>query len=163
MKNNLIKNLAFAFLTLSIGFTACKKDNDYIAELIQKEIDDREAYIEANYPNETPTASGLYYIETEEGTGAQATTGSVVHVYYEGRYLSGGIFDSLWEVDGSPFVFTIDVSNVIQGWHEGIALMKEGGRARLIIPSDLAYGANGYGSIPSYTTLVFDVKLVDVE
>ena len=162
MKKNLVKSLAFTFMAISIGYTACEKEVDYTAQLIQQEIDDREAYLEAeNIGEEKKTTSGLYYIETIEGAGVQANAGDIVHVHYEGRYLNGGIFDSSW-ARGKPIDFTLGVGAVIAGWDEGIALMKEGGRARLVIPSELAYGT-GNGNIPPYTTLVFDVELVDVK
>ena len=162
MMNNLKKVSVLAFLVLSIGFVSCEKDNDYIANLKQNEIDAREAYLEAEGITTAPTASGLYYIETAEGTGVQAAADDVVHVHYEGRYLSGGIFDSSWN-RGTPIKFTLGTGAVIAGWDEAIAMMKEGGTAKLVIPSDLAYGASGSASIPAYTTLVFYVELVDVE
>jgi len=76
--------------------------------------------------------------------------------------LSGQVFDASWP-DKAPIRFTLGTGAVIKGWDEAIALMKEGGRATLVIPSDLAYGAAGTGSIPPYTSLVFYVELVDVE
>ena len=168
MKKNLVKSLAFTFLILNIGFLACEEKIDYTAQLIQQEIDDREAYIEAEgISDSSKTASGLYYIETKEGTGVQATAGNVVKVNYQGELLNGFVFDSTWDEAFShkePYVFTLGTGAVIAGWDEAIALMKEGGTAKLIIPSELAYGANGKGgSIPPYTTLVFYVELVDVE
>ncbi len=162
MKNNLKKVSVLAFLVLSIGFASCEKDNEYIEGLKQDEIDAREAYIEAEGITTAPTASGLYYIETKEGTGVQATAGDVVHVHYQGQFLSGQIFDSSYDRQ-VPIDFTLGTGSVIKGWDEAIALMKEGGTAKLVIPSDLAYGATGSGSIPAYTTLVFYVELVDVE
>ena len=162
LRNKLVKNLAFVLFTLSIGFIACEKDDDYTAQLIQKEIEDREAYLEADSVTTAPTASGLYYIEIKEGTGVQATAGDIVKVDYQGQFLNGQIFDASMP-DGTPIEFTLGVGQVIKGWDEAIALMKEGGSAKLIIPSDLAYGATGSGSIPPYTTLVFYVNLIDVK
>ncbi|MEN8122455.1 MAG: FKBP-type peptidyl-prolyl cis-trans isomerase [Bacteroidota bacterium] len=164
MKNNLVKISVFAFLVLSIGFIACEKDNEYIEGLKQDEIDAREAYLEAEGITIAPTASGLYYIETETGTGVQAKAGDVVIVNYEGQLLNGYIFDTSWKPDGDfPIEFTLGTGAVIAGWDEAIALMKEGGKAKLIIPSDLAYGAQVKQSIPAYSTLVFYVDLVDVK
>ena len=162
MKNNLKKVSVLAFLVLSIGFTSCEKDDEYIEGLKQGEIDSREAYIEAEGITTEPTASGLYYIETKEGTGVQATAGNVVHVHYQGQFLNGQIFDSSYERQ-APIIFTLGTGAVIAGWDEAIALMKEGGTAKLVIPSGIAYGATGSGSVPAYTTLVFYVELVDVE
>ncbi len=165
MKITILKITMLAVLGLGISFTSCKKENDYTATLIQNEIDEREAYLKAEgIPLESSTKSGLYYIETEAGIGVQAVAGDTVHVHYEGRLLSGYKFDSSWD-DGTPYEFTLGKGEVIQGWDEAIALMKEGGRAKLIIPSELAYGASGSGSgvIQPYSTLIFYVELVDVE
>lgn len=161
-----MRNLGLTFILMSIAFSACKKaPNNYLDELKQKEIDDRDAYIEAEGITVEPTASGLYYIETDAGTGVQPVAGDVVHVHYQGELLSTQIFDSSWNSStGEPLKFTLGTGEVIAGWDEAIALMKEGGRAKLIIPSDLAYGAAGkQPTIAPYSTLVFYVQLVDVE
>ncbi len=160
------KLLVLWLIVLSVVHTGCEKENTYWDDLKQTEIDAREAFI-ADYETKndttlTPTASGLYYIETEEGTGVQAEAGKTVVVNYEGQLLDGTVFDSSWD-RGSPFEFTLGQGEVIAGWDEGIAYMKEGGRAMLIIPSDLAYGASGSGSIAPYSTLIFYVQLIDVK
>ena len=163
MNKNLMKNFGLAFIFISVMLSACKEEpNTYWDELKQAEIDAREAYIESEGITTEPTASGLYYIETKEGTGVQPVAGNVVHVHYQGEFLNGQVFDATWP-DKAPFEFTLGTGSVIAGWDEAIALMKEGGRATLIVPSNLAYGAAGSGSIPPYTTLVFYVELVDVE
>lgn len=106
--------------------------------------------------------SGLYYIEQEAGTGEKAQAGDMVAVHYEGRLLDGTVFDSSHD-RGEPIEFTLGRGQVIPGWDEGISLMRTGGKARLVIPSHLAYGDRGAGQmIPPYATLVFDVELVDI-
>ena len=162
-----LNNLIMIMLAvLSVGFVACEEENTYWDDLKQAEIDARDAYIkllEEKYDTTfTPTSSGLYYIEQEAGTGAQAEAGKVVVVHYQGQLLDGTVFDSSWD-RGAPFEFTLGQGEVIAGWDEGISYMKEGGRAMLIIPSDLAYGPGGNGSIPPYSTLVFYVQLLDVK
>ena len=107
------------------------------------------------------TASGLEYIEVEAGTGPQAQPGDQVSVHYTGTLADGTEFDS--SAGGNPFTFVLGQGSVIPGWDEGIALMREGGKAQLIIPPDLAYGANDYGPIPGNSTLTFDVELVAVQ
>ncbi len=136
----------------------------------QKEIAKAEAaemkglkkYLADNKIAVTPTASGLYYVEEVAGTGKQATAGKKVKVHYTGYLLDGTKFDS--SVDrGTPFEFTLGQGQVIPGWDEGVALMKEGGKAKLIIPSKLGYGPRGAGqSIPPNSSLVFDVELIEV-
>ena len=109
------------------------------------------------------TASGLEYTEVEAGTGVQAEAGKTVSVHYTGKFQDGKVFDSSIP-RGEALTFRLGVGQVIKGWDEGIALMKIGGKAQLIIPSDLAYGERGAGGvIPPNATLVFDVELVAVK
>lgn len=109
------------------------------------------------------TASGLEYIEVEAGTGAQAEAGKTVSVHYTGKFQDGKVFDSSVS-RGEPITFQLGKGKVIKGWDEGIALMKVGGKAQLIIPPQLGYGERGAGGvIPPNATLVFDVELVDVK
>ena len=101
------------------------------------------------------------------GTGAEARSGDKVSVQYVGVIFDGGKeFDTSWTSDtkaGSPFEFTLGSGQVIQGWDQGVVGMKEGGRRRLLIPADLAYGAAGRPpSIPANAALVFDVDLKKV-
>jgi FKBP-type peptidyl-prolyl cis-trans isomerase len=110
--------------------------------------------------DETP--SGLRYKILQEGSGKQATKGSGVSVHYKGQLLDGTVFDSSYKRK-QPIDFTIGVGQVIRGWDEGIQLLKVGDKARLVIPSDLAYGSAGAGGvIPPDATLIFDVELVAV-
>ena len=119
-------------------------------------------YLKANKITAKPTASGLYFVETVEGSGKQAVAGKKVKVHYTGTLLNGTKFDSSLD-RGQPFEFTLGQGQVIRGWDEGVALMKEGGKATLIIPSDLGYGPRGAGaSIPPNATLVFEVELLEV-
>lgn len=140
---------------LILTLTSCK-------DKAQREIDDRNDYLQENNITVAPTTSGLYYVETEEGTGMSPYEGNTVVVHYTGKFLNGEIFDSSIQRN-QPFEFELGAGLVIKGWDEGIAYMKKGGKATLIIPSDLAYGPNGYRSIPGYSTLVFDIELIDVK
>jgi len=109
------------------------------------------------------TPSGLDYVETQAGTGAAPKSGDTVQVHYTGTFPDGRKFDS--SVDrNEPFVFKLGASEVIKGWDEGIALMKVGGKATLIIPPNLAYGERGAGGvIPPGATLHFDVELLGIK
>jgi FKBP-type peptidyl-prolyl cis-trans isomerase len=111
-----------------------------------------------------PTASGLYYVEKVKGKGAKAVAGKKVSVHYTGRLLNGTVFDSSLErKPAQPYEFALGTGQVIPGWDEGIALMNEGGKALLIIPSKLGYGGAGSGEIiKPFSPLVFDVELVKV-
>lgn len=108
------------------------------------------------------TDSGLRYKIIQKGSGAQAEKGKSVSVHYEGSLDNGQVFDSSYRRK-DPITFTLGIGQVIQGWDEGIALLKEGDKARFVIPSYLGYGERGAGGvIPSNATLVFDVELVKV-
>jgi len=110
----------------------------------------------------TVTASGLQIIDVEVGSGDSPQTGQTVTVHYTGWLADGTKFDS--SVDrGQPFSFTIGTGQVIEGWDEGVATMKVGGKRRLIIPPELGYGASGYPPvIPENAQLIFDVELLEI-
>jgi len=115
-------------------------------------------------PKETvvTTASGLQYIEIQPGTGPYPQKGDVVAVHYVGTLTDGTEFDSSYR-RGQPFVFPLGMGRVIKGWDEGIAMLRVGGKARLIIPPELAYGNRSVGGvIPPNSTLIFDVELVEI-
>jgi peptidyl-prolyl cis-trans isomerase A (cyclophilin A) len=110
--------------------------------------------------DETP--SGLRYKILQKGDGQQATKGAGVSVHYKGQLLDGTVFDSSYKRK-QPIDFNVGVGQVIKGWDEGIQLLKVGDKARMVIPSDLAYGSAGAGGvIPPDATLIFDVELVSV-
>lgn len=146
---------------------------DIISEADQKliEKDSIDAYIERKpLVNVTPRASGLHYVKTEEGTGQTPNAGQVVKVTYKGYLLDGTVFDS--STATTPFIsFEIGKDQVIPGWDEGIALMKEGEKGILIIPSHLAYYQSVFTlpvsmnstKIPPFSVLIFDVELVDIQ
>jgi len=121
--------------------------------------DDLAAFLDENQITTPPTASGLYYIETLPGTGDFPVIGSDVYVHYTGMLLDSTVFDT--SMGGDPLSFKLGVGEVIEGWDEGIALMKKGGKATLIIPHTLGYGVTGSGTIPPKAYLVFDVELLD--
>lgn len=121
-----------------------------------------EDYIERTNIQVEPTASGMYYIVKEEGSGLAPTPGKKVTVHYMGYFIDGKLFDSSYDRN-KPFTFTLGVGEVIFGWDEGISKMKVGGKAQLVIPSSLAYGSKKNGPIPPHSTLVFDVELISVQ
>lgn len=110
----------------------------------------------------TTTMDGLKIEDERLGTGAEATVGKMITVNYAGTLVDGTQFDSSY--GKSPFVFSLGAGDVIKGWDQGFAGMKVGGKRKLTIPSDLAYGPNGIpGAIPGGATLIFEVELLKVE
>ena len=133
-KNQIIIYLMF-ILFISLNFYSCKVNEDVVT--FQDELDILNKYLLDNNITTIPTNSGLYYIELLEGSGEDADDGDTVTVKYTGKFLNGLLFDS------GTFSFTVGKGEVISGFDKGIAFMKEGGKARLIIPSNLAYGSTG--------------------
>ena len=115
---------------------------------------------QAAAPGAKKTASGLIYFETQAGTGASPTATDTVKVHYRGTLVDGKEFDSSFK-RGQPAEFPLN--GVIKCWTEGVAMMKVGGKAKLVCPPDIAYGERGAGaSIPGNAVLNFDVELIDI-
>jgi len=111
-------------------------------------------------PGVTTTESGLQYEVLTPGYGPQPTAEDVVRVHYKGSLINGTEFDSSYS-RGEPIEFPLN--GVIRGWTEGLQLMNTGSKYRLVIPSDLGYGPEGFGpQIPPDATLVFEVELLDI-
>lgn len=106
------------------------------------------------------TSTGLQYLHTQAGTGAQPDNNDKVTVHYHGTLIDGTVFDSSVE-RGQPASFGLN--QVIPGWTEGLQLMKEGGKTTFFIPSELAYGARATGKILANSALIFEVELIKVE
>lgn len=107
----------------------------------------------------TTLASGLQYEVLNAGSGAKPSREDTVRTHYHGTLIDGTVFDSSYD-RGQPAEFP--VGGVIAGWTEALQLMNAGSKWRLYVPSELAYGAQGVGSIPPHSVLVFDVELLDV-
>lgn len=154
---------ALALLTVA-AFIACDGNGDDVANGLGRDENGGDM---TNGPppvsgDPVTTGSGLQYIDIERGTGEAPDPGSTIVVHYTGWLEDGTKFDS--SVDrGEPFEFVIGVGQVIPGWDQGVATMQEGGKRRLIIPPDLAYGEAGAGGvIPPNATLIFDVELLEI-
>ncbi len=138
-------------------FEGAREKREAAEKTKQKELLDSVA---AGYDE---TESGLRYKILQNGTGKQATKGASVSVHYKGQLLDGTVFDSSYKRK-QPIDFNLGVGQVISGWDEGIQLLKVGDKARFVIPSNLAYGAQGAGGvIPPNATLIFDVELVNID
>lgn len=137
------------FLAFSITIlTSCDKRSD------MEKIED---YLSRNNLIATPTASGLYYIITEEGSGGHPNLQSTVTVRYKGYLLDGNVFD---ETVGNQ-TLSWPLMSLIEGWQIGIPLLQKGGKGTFFIPSHLGYGPQKAGDIPGNSVLIFDIELVD--
>jgi peptidylprolyl isomerase len=112
--------------------------------------------------NATTTPSGLKYVDEVVGTGSSPKAGRSVTVSYVGTFTNGKKFDASAD-HGGTFSFIIGQGNVIKGWDEGVLTMKVGGKRMLYVPSALAYGTRGQGTIPPNTDLIFEVQLISVQ
>ena len=129
--------------------------------LVAREKEAGAAYLTkaAAAANAVKTDSGLVYVETTPGTGASPAATDRVKVHYRGTLINGAEFDSSY-ARNEPAEFPL--SGVIRCWTEGVQRMKVGGKARLVCPSDLAYGDRSNDDIPGGAALVFDIELLDI-
>ncbi|HBX51504.1 MAG: hypothetical protein A2275_02995 [Bacteroidetes bacterium RIFOXYA12_FULL_35_11] len=121
-----------------------------------------ENYLKVTNIQTKPEPSGLYYIEEQAGKGKPTAKGKKAYVHYIGTFIDGKVFDTSYERN-EPFSFTIGANEAIQGMEEGVMKMKAGGKAKLIIPSKLAYGEKQKGPVAPFSTLVFEVELLEVK
>lgn len=146
----------------TLNDTMQKIEKAKIEEQIAANKAEGAAFLEENAkkPGVVTTESGLQYEVLREGDGEKPGPGDRVKVNYEGKLIDGTVFDSSYK-RGEPLVF--GVSQVINGWTEGLQLMPTGSKYRFYIPQDLAYGERGAGKdIKPYATLIFDVELLEV-
>jgi len=158
IKKNFQTILLLLAAVLIISLVSCDPSKRYE----KQERNDIEDYLSANTDkNFQLQPSGLYYLETLAGTGISPVLNDSAFVRYTGKFLSGNIFDSNVTL-ATPMGFI--VGNTISGFSEGVTLMKAGGKATLLIPSELGYGTQGsYPYISGYTPLLFDIELVRVK
>jgi FKBP-type peptidyl-prolyl cis-trans isomerase FklB len=138
-----------------------EQESAKVEELAKKNQEAGEQFLAENAKRDgvKTTESGLQYEILEEGDGNKPTAEDRVRVHYTGELISGEVFDSSRE-RGEPVTFGLN--QVIPGWTEGLQLMSEGSRAKLYIPSELAYGPGGNQRIGPNETLVFDVELLEI-
>lgn len=138
-----------------------QKQMQEMQEQADKNLEKSEAFLEKNAKREgvKTTESGLQYEVITEGSGERPDAGDRVKVHYVGTLTDGTEFDSS-RARGEPVTFGL--GDVIPGWTEGLQLMKEGGRMKLYLPPDLAYGPGGNQRIAPNEALIFDVELLEV-
>ncbi len=169
------KLLPFLFIPIALFFFGCDRTS---SDLHGDEMARFNAWIDVNGYTSYKTASGLYYISEKEGTGIAPSDSDVVLYSYVVRNLDGYIYMNSYKDTAKlysvydlykPTTHYVPTVNQFlpktlapKGLYEGLSKMKEGGKAKLIMPSSLAYGKNGSGLISTYTSLIWDVELVKV-
>jgi FKBP-type peptidyl-prolyl cis-trans isomerase FkpA len=155
-------------VTYIVKVVSVKSKEEFEAEKVanagkQVSLDDQiiQDYIKKNNLKAEKTNSGLYYIIDQPGNGKHATAADKVKVHYKGTLVDGTKFDSSYDRN-EPIEFPL--SGVIKGWTEGIPLLEEGGKGKLLIPSGLAYGQNAPPGSPikANDVLIFDVELLEI-
>ncbi|OUJ73869.1 hypothetical protein BXP70_12920 [Hymenobacter crusticola] len=170
--------LAFAAVPL---LASCKKDEvDYDAIDREQKAQMRAIFVadsltitkyiaDSSFKNVVRRPSGVYIVTKKAGTGAVAQPGQALTTYYKGYTIPDNKLFDASQVNATtgaltPYYFTLNVTNVIYGWHEGFASMNKGQKAILLIPSALGYGSTGAGNaIPPNAPLRFDVELADIK
>lgn len=140
------------------------RDHVYVvaAEAVRAIPAEASAFREGPEPTNVESSDGLQIEELAAGSGPIAQTGQSVNVNYTGRLQDGTVFDSSSR-HGRPFTFTIGARQVIQGWDQGVAGMRVGGKRRLTIPPGLGYGVLGQPpTIPPNATLIFEIELLSI-
>jgi peptidylprolyl isomerase len=173
--HSLLAKAIFFFAIVAL-FSACK-EQEYVSPYYQtpeqveaqKKADEEtiRKYFRANNVDTTKvtrTNSGLYHLTTKAGEGDLIKAGQQVTVHYIGKFVNNQTFDNSYS-RANPIVFTVGVNplEVIKGWDEGMRLMRAGEEGFLYIPSYLAYGYYGSGSVPPNTVLIFDIKVLSVK
>jgi FKBP-type peptidyl-prolyl cis-trans isomerase FkpA len=162
-----LENFIYGLLIIGLTLVITSCDDNSLGKLREQELDILDKYIQENNITVRPTSSGLYYIEKQAGIGDTIQPGNLVHVYYRTfRIRDNQLIDQNITEEGhyyDPLRFQVapvgTSTTVISGLNEAVQLMKENGRAEIIVPSQIAYGQNGdgTGAVPAFTTLRFEV------
>jgi FKBP-type peptidyl-prolyl cis-trans isomerase len=164
-KTVVIIGIIVVFGGLAILLPRIRKVNDF-EEVISKEEQVNEiSDVQEEVGGVSDMVDNQKEVEIEDlkvGDGKEAKAGSIVEVHYIGTLVDGTKFDSSYD-RGEPFSFNLGSAEVIQGWEIGVQGMKVGGKRKLSIPPELAYGERGVGMIPPNSTLIFEIELLGVE
>jgi len=156
-----IRNITFGLFAILLLVLVSIPNLKVNAQTKPTEEETLAKYVKEKEPKAIKTSSGLYYVIITPGTGEMPKPGQTVTAHYKGTFMDGKVFD---EDKGRGFPFPLGQHHVIAGWDEGFALLKKGTKAKLIIPSKLAYGEMGYSSlIAPNTPLIFEVELADIK
>ena len=141
------------------GLNCLKNSTTCTPKTPASEAAQMQAYCAGNGITPTIHSSGLFYQIMSPGSGAAATTTSTIYITYVGKLADGTVFDQ----QNNSSMTGWQLSQLIEGWRVGIPLIQKGGEIKLVVPSSMAYGCSGYGSIPGNSILFFDITLVNVQ
>lgn len=156
----------FSFALVLVLITSCidvdTEDRTYTEEML--ELDELLSSLVAQGYDIDTTTLGVYYIVVEEGTGACPVDGDTISINYNGYFADGTLFDSSddWATDGI-WGFVYGEQSLITGFNNALSVMNADSQMQFIIPSNLAYGSYGYGSIGAYQTLVFAIEMHEIK
>lgn len=158
--------MGFAALLLLLVSSCLKDDEEQKTYSAAEEETLRQTYldnlIEKGHEIDT-TANGIYYVVIEEGEGDFAQEGDTITVGYAGYMVDGTMFDtSDWHYQDGKWKFVLGEFSAIEGFDESLMHLNEGAKVEFIIPSEMAYGSQGQGSIPPYQTLIFVIKMYEI-
>ena len=149
------KIIPILFLHFILG--GCVKSNvDCTSKTVQSEQAQILAFAASNGVTATAHSSGLYYQIVNQGSGPTPSLTSKIFVTYTGQLMNGTTFDSKTNV-------SFMMNTVIPGWQTGLPLIQKGGAIKLIVPSSMAYGCHGFGTVPADAVLYFEITLLDVQ
>lgn len=159
------ENLRFE-IKLDKKFSEDELKKEYEQHMLQAEAMEKQLlseYLSVENITEEPSETGLYIISLEKGKGKKAKKGKIAVVHYKGMLINGQVFDT--SIDkGEPLEFVLGQKEVILAWDEAVATMRVEDKIKIIAPSYLAYGEQGYPPvIPAFSTLIFEIKLIDVK
>lgn len=150
--------MKYSLLALCLAFlVSCSNSDDEKDYRVENE-EEIAAYVLENNLLAEKTASGLYYVIEEQGTGAQVTSSSSVTATYKGFYTNGTVFG-----DSKENLVSFNLQNVIAGWTEGLSYFKEGGKGILLVPAHLGYGSKDYNGIPGGSVLIYEITVFSDE
>lgn len=159
------------FIVFVVLLASCKKEDDpnaaYTPQREANMIKEWLAFVKTEKVQLDSTATGIYYIAdtVKVGSGPTVKAGDEVTVKYVGMFLDGTIFDAsaYHNATDGTYEYVHKTDRMVQGWEEGIEILKKGGSAIFLLPSSKAYGIRGYDLIPPYTPLIFSIEVVDIK
>lgn len=172
--NNMYRILKTGFFLLSVLFvlSSCNKETEETPSIYTPEreaglIKDWLIKMVNNSVDIDTTSTGLFYIVSTTGAGPTVKTGDTITVKYTGFFMDDTIFDASSRHGDGTYTYAHKDANpqkrMIQGWEEGIEVLSKGSKAIFLIPSDKGYGPYGYGPIPPYTPLIFEIEVVNIK